>query len=127
MPGVARFLYISCDRCFNLSFLLRSVARRDALHDRDGVSHFGCIRFFDEVGFANSADGAYPIIGKVFKRCARFDTGIRITYCGIIDPVAHCASVFFHSYIVFGFYVFNNVCNMIVFHSPSAVRMRETI
>ena len=46
-----------------------------------------------EIVLANAADGAYPVVGNVLKRCSCGNTAIGITYCGVIDVTANFANV----------------------------------
>ena len=46
-----------------------------------------------EIALADTADGAYPIVGDVLKRCSCGDAAIGITYCGVIDVTANFANV----------------------------------
>ena len=46
-----------------------------------------------EIALADTADGAYPIVGDVLKRCSCGDAAIRITYCGVVDVTANFANV----------------------------------
>lgn len=55
------------------------------------------VGFYFKVFFADSADGAYPVIGNIFESCAGSHSVVGVANCGIIDPVANCASVFFHN------------------------------
>ena len=46
-----------------------------------------------EVVLADAADGAYPIVGDVLKRCSCGDAAIGITYCGVVDVTANFTNV----------------------------------
>lgn len=48
--------------------------------------------------FSHSADRTYPVIGNIFKFSSRSDSAVRVTYCRIIDPVADCTYIFFHTF-----------------------------
>ena len=50
-----------------------------------------------EVFLSYSAKRAYPVGGKVLKCCSGSYSVVRISSCGVIDPMAHCAFVLFHS------------------------------
>ena len=46
-----------------------------------------------EIVLANTADGAYPIVGNVLEGCSRGDATVGISYCGVIDVTANFANV----------------------------------
>ncbi len=46
-----------------------------------------------EIALADAADGAYPIVGDVLKRCSCGDAAIWITYCGVVDVTANFTNV----------------------------------
>ena len=46
-----------------------------------------------EIALANAADGAYPIVGDVLKRCSCGDAAIGISYCGVVDVTANLTNV----------------------------------
>ena len=46
-----------------------------------------------KVALADAADGAYPVVGDVLKRCSSGDTAIGISYCGVVDVTANFANV----------------------------------
>jgi len=50
-----------------------------------------------ELVFADSADWAYPIVGKVGERSAGFYAIVRVTYGRVVNPVANFTYIFFHS------------------------------
>ena len=58
---------------------------------------FWCLLFYREVVLTNTADGAYPILGDVFKRCSGSDTAIGIAYFWIINITTCVANVLFHN------------------------------
>jgi len=62
---------------------------------------FWCLLFYREVVLTNTADGAYPILGDVFKRSARSDTAIGIAYFWIINITTCVANVLFHNLKLF--------------------------
>lgn len=62
------------------------------------LSEFG---FFLEIIFADTADGAYPVVWDILESCSGRDAAVGIACRGIVDPVAYCTSVFFHSQNVF--------------------------
>ena len=49
-----------------------------------------------EVFLADTAEGAYPIVGDLFKRRARVYSTVRISHLGIINVVAYGTSVLSH-------------------------------
>ena len=49
-----------------------------------------------EVFLADTAEGANPIVGDLFKRRSRVDSAVRIAYLGIINVVAYGTSVLSH-------------------------------
>ena len=49
-----------------------------------------------EVALAYTAEGAYPILGNVFKGCACSDAAIRIAYFGVVHITAYVAHILFH-------------------------------
>ena len=53
---------------------------------------------FDDgkVVFANTAFGAFPIVGDVFELGAGGKSAIGVTDFGVIDPAAYVADIFFH-------------------------------
>lgn len=50
---------------------------------------------------AHTAYRAYPVIGKIGKRRAGFDTVFRVAYRRVIYPVAYFTYIFVHSLKVF--------------------------
>lgn len=52
-----------------------------------------------ELVLAYAADGAYPVVGQVFKLGAGRNPAVGIAYGGVIDPVADFANVFVHSVV----------------------------
>ena len=50
-----------------------------------------------ELILAHTAYRAYPVIGKIGKRRAGFDTVVRIAYRRVIYPVAYFTYIFVHS------------------------------
>ena len=52
-----------------------------------------CLLLGFEVVLADTADGAYPIVGDVLKRCSCGDTAIGIAYCGVVDVTANFTNV----------------------------------
>ena len=46
-----------------------------------------------KVALADAADGAYPVVGDVLKRCSCGDAAIGITYCGVVDVAAYFTNV----------------------------------
>jgi len=46
-----------------------------------------------KVALADATDGAYPVVGDVFKRCSCGDATIGITYCGVINVTTNFANV----------------------------------
>ena len=62
---------------------------------------FWCLLFYREVVLTNTADGAYPILGDVFKGCSWSDTAIGIAYFWIINITTCVANVLFHNHGIF--------------------------
>ena len=54
---------------------------------------------FGELVLAYAAQGADPILGKIFKRSARGDSIVRITHSGIITVAANIAHIDFHWFV----------------------------
>lgn len=52
-----------------------------------------------EHGFVNTTDRASPVIGEICESCARRDTVLRVTFCGIISITTGIAKIFIHSKI----------------------------
>lgn len=67
----------------NSSVAMPEAGRRGALY-----------RF--EVFLTDTAEGANPIVGDLFKRRSRVDSAVRIAYLGIINVVAYGTSVLSH-------------------------------
>ncbi len=57
--------------------------------------------FRREIFLANTADGTYPVVGKVFERSSGFYSIIRITFCGIVDIAAGIAYITLHIRLLF--------------------------
>lgn len=51
---------------------------------------------FFKVFFSHSAEGAYPIVGNVFKFCTWSDAVFRVANLRVVNPIAYCANVFVH-------------------------------
>lgn len=51
---------------------------------------------FFKVFFSHSAEGAYPIVGNVFKFCTWSDAVFRVANLWVVNPIAYCANVFVH-------------------------------
>lgn len=49
-----------------------------------------------KVFFPHSAEGAYPIVGDVFKRCSGGNAAVGVSGGWVVHPVAHCAAILFH-------------------------------
>ena len=52
--------------------------------------------------FADEANGASPVIGQVLEGNASGDIVLRVTQCGVINPVANGASILLHGVVDFG-------------------------
>ena len=46
-----------------------------------------------EIALADTADGAYPIVGDVLKCRSCGDAAIGISYCGVVDVTANFTNV----------------------------------
>lgn len=53
--------------------------------------------YFRELVFADTAERANKIIGKIFKGSAGSNTVCGIAYFGVIYPVTYIAYIFIHS------------------------------
>lgn len=51
---------------------------------------------FFKVFFSHSAEGAYPIVGNVFKFCTWSDAVFRVANFWVVNPIAYCANIFVH-------------------------------
>jgi len=66
--------------------------------DRDGWR----LLLWRELVFAQPANGAYPIIGQISKRCPGGDAAVCISLRWVVDvttTVAHVPHCVFHSYV----------------------------
>ena len=64
---------------------------------------------FGELVLAYAAQGADPILGKIFKRSARGDSIVRITHLGIVNIATYIANILLHFfYLSFLMIVFPN-------------------
>jgi hypothetical protein len=53
-----------------------------------------------EIFLAHTAEGTYPVLGEILKRCAWLNTVVRITYSGVVDIPASITYVL-HLQVVF--------------------------
>lgn len=67
-----------------------------------GLGVSGLFHDFKHV-FADTAEGAYPIVGNILKCGSGSDASVGITYFGVIDPLAYSADVFVHNKSVCGY------------------------
>lgn len=60
------------------------------------------ILLFDEfkILLCDSTQGACPIVGDIFKACTWRDATVRVSCCGVVDPITYCAIILlFHSFL----------------------------
>lgn len=67
-----------------------------------------CLFFFLwlEVFFSYAADGADPVVGKVFEGCSGCDSCVGVAFFGVVNPLADGANVLFHFLYVLLFIVY---------------------
>jgi hypothetical protein len=56
--------------------------------------------YFAEVFCADTALGAYPILGKILERSTGSNAIIGVTYCRVINPTANVAYILFHTFLI---------------------------